>query len=223
MKQSFLAGSIAALALFAGTSAFADVTPEQVWENWQAMLTSSGQTVTTTDVSRDGDTLVVSGLTVSYDKDGASFSTSIDELDFTDNNDGSVDITMSDSYPMLLKTPAAAGVEGSKPTDMKITIGQPELVLTASGAVDDMQYDLDAPTITAKVESINGVDASVTDLTLDATLTNVVGTYNVSGPAEKKQISSDFSFDKVNIIASGKDTEKQADFKMTFDIDGVAS
>jgi hypothetical protein len=222
MKQSFLAGSTAALALFAGTTAFADVTPEEVWENWQAMLTSSGQTVTTTDVSRDGDTLVVSGLTLSYEKDGASFSASIDELDFTDNNDGTVDVTLSDSYPMLIKAPAAAGVEGSKPTDMKITISQPELVLTASGTTDDMTYDVDAPTVVAKVEAINGTDSSVNDLTLEATLTNVVGSYKVAGPAEKKQIASDFTTEKVAFVVSGKDPEKKTDFSMTGSVDGLA-
>jgi hypothetical protein len=222
MKHSFLAGSTAALALFAGTTAFADVTPEEVWENWQATLTASGQTVTTTDVSRDGDTLVVSGLTLSYEKDGGSFSASIDELDFTDNNDGTVDITLSDSYPMLIKTPAAAGVEGSKPTDMKVTISQPEMLLTASGTVDAMQYDVDAPTVIAKVEAINGTDAAVNDLTIEATLTNVVGTYSVAGPAEKKQVTSEFTAEKVAFTGSGKDPEKQTDFSLTGAVEGLS-
>jgi hypothetical protein len=222
MKQSFLAGSTAALALFAGTAAFADVTPEEVWENWQAMLTSSGQTVTTSDVSRDGDTLVVSGLTLSYEKDGGSFSASIDELDFTENDDGSVDVTMSDSYPMLIKAPAAPGVEGGKPTDMKITITQPEFLLTASGSVDNMQYDIDAPTVIAKVEAINGADASVNDLTIEATLTKVIGTYTVAGPADKKQVTSEFTADKVDFTASGKEPEKQTDFSMTGTIAGLS-
>lgn len=222
MKQSFLAGSTAALALFAGTTAFADVTPEEVWENWQAMLIASGQTVTTADVSRDGDTLVVSGLTLSSEKDGSSFSASIDELDFTDNNDGTVDVTMSDSYPMLLKTPAVAGVEGSKPTDLKITISQPELVLTASGSTDDMQYDIDAPTVVAKVEAINGTDAEVNDLTIEATMTNVVGTYTVAGPAEKKQVTSDFTTEKVDFTATGTDPETKTDFSMTGAVAGLA-
>jgi hypothetical protein len=61
MVSSRLAGTTA-LVMFLSAPAFADVTPEQVWENWQAIATSSGQTLTTQSVERDGDTLVVTGL-----------------------------------------------------------------------------------------------------------------------------------------------------------------
>ena len=122
MKQWKLAGSTAVIAILAGTGAYADVTPEEVWQNWQDMSASYGQTVTATSAERDGDTLVVSGVTVTYDKDGVAVSGSMDELNFTDNGDGSVDVTMSESYPLLVKIPAK---DGAEPVDLKLTRSQP--------------------------------------------------------------------------------------------------
>ncbi len=222
MKHAFLAGSTAAIALFAGSAGFAAVTPEDVWANWQAMASTAGQTIATTDVSRNGNALVISGMTMGYESDKGSFSSSIDQITLTENGDGTVGVQLSDSYPILIKSPAMAGVEGSKPVDMKITITQPGLVATASGSPDAISYAFRAPTVEAKLESINGVDSSVIDLTVDATFSNLAANYVVDGPAEKKQVKSTFTADKLSIAAAGKDAEKNTDFNMTADIDGLA-
>ena len=132
MKHWKLAGSTAMVTILAGTGAFADVTPEEVWQNWQDMSASYGQTVTAESAERDGDTLTATNVAISYDKDGVKVAGSIAELNFTDNGDGTVEVTMSETYPITVTTPAAEGVEGATPTDVKITLTQPDMVVTAS-------------------------------------------------------------------------------------------
>ncbi|HMS95282.1 MAG TPA: DUF2125 domain-containing protein, partial [Tabrizicola sp.] len=79
------------------SAAFADVTPEEAWESWQAMATSAGQEMTVGTETRNGDTLLVTDLVVTYkDPMGGSFSSSFDTLSFKDNGDGTVTVQMPD-------------------------------------------------------------------------------------------------------------------------------
>ena len=220
MKQWKLAGSTAVIAILAGTGAYADVTPEEVWQNWQDMSASYGQTVTATSAERDGDTLVVSGVTVTYDKDGVAVSGSMDELNFTDNGDGSVDVTMSESYPLLVKIPAK---DGAEPVDLKITLTQPDMVITASGTPDALSYDFEAPSMVAKLEAINGVDASKVDVTAEATLSKMTGSYLVKGDGTARNVTSDFAAESVKLAISGTDTEAKSDFNVNASIANLAS
>ena len=220
MKQWKLAGSTAVIAILAGTGAYADVTPEEVWQNWQDMSASYGQTVTATSAERDGDTLVVSGVAVTYDKDGVAVSGSMDELNFTDNGDGSVDVTMSESYPLLVKIPAK---DGAEPVDLKITLTQPDMVITASGTPDALSYDFEAPSMVAKLEAINGVDASKVDVTAEATLSKMTGSYLVKGDGTARNVTSDFAAESVKLAISGTDTEAKSDFNVNASIANLAS
>lgn len=220
MKHWKLAGSTAAIAILAGTGAFADVTPEEVWQNWQDMSTSYGQTVTAVSAERDGDTLVVSGVAITYDKDGVSVAGQIEQLDFTDNGDGTVEVTMSESYPMTLKAPAAEGIEGAKPTDVKITLTQPDLVITASGTPEALSYDFTAPSMAAKIESADMAAESTG--TFEAALTNMTGKYLVEGDAAAKKITSEFAAESVKLTGTGADKAKQSDANFTATVANIA-
>ena len=220
MKHWKLASSTAVLAILAGTGAFADVTPEEVWQNWQDMSASAGQTVTSVSAERDGDTLVVSGVTISYDKDGTSFTSTIDQIDFADNGDGSVDVTTSDSYEMSLKAPAAAEIDGDMPTDLKITLTQPEMVVTASGTADALSYEFEGPSVTAKFEP--GDTAAAAQGSFEVALTDLAGKYLVEGNGEAKKITSDFTAKTVKLSGAGKDATAKSDATFSATIADVA-
>ncbi len=211
MTQWTLKTSTTLAALVAGTAAFADITPEEVWQNWQDMSASYGQTVTATSATRDGDTLVVEGLSVSMDQGEGGFSLTIDEVNFTDNGDGTVEITMSDSYPIEMTVP---GEEGKGPTDMTIAVSQPGLVITVGGTSDEASYDFEAPTLGIKLQSIEGVDAAAVDVTADMTMTAVTGNYLVSGPADDKSIDTAFGAQSMVVTVVAKDPEAQSDARI---------
>ncbi|MDB5658658.1 MAG: hypothetical protein JWS10_1273 [Cypionkella sp.] len=220
MKYWKLAGSTAVLAILAGSGAFADVTPEEVWQNWQDMSTSAGQTVTSASAERDGDTLVVSDVALSYEKDGTSFSSTIEQIDFADNGDGTVDVTTSDSYTMALKAPAAADAGSDVPTDLKITVTQPEMVVTASGTAAALSYAFTAPTLNVKVEP--GNPSAPAQGSFQADITELDGKYLVEGDGDAKKVTSDFTAKAVKLSGAGKDDTAKSDVNFSATIADLA-
>ena len=110
MAKSGQAAFLAAC-VFSAQGVLADVTPEEVWQNWQDTATAQGQKVTAESTSMDGDTLTVTGITLEMTGEGGDSSALIGEMQFQDNGDGTVAILMPDSFPILLKVPATADVE----------------------------------------------------------------------------------------------------------------
>lgn len=220
MAKWHLAGSTA-VALFIGGAASAQVTPEEVWQNWKDMGTAYGQTLTSTAETRDGDTLVVEGLALSFDQDGTVVNGTIDEINLTDNGDGTVEITMSDTYPLDMTFPAAEGE--TEATTMTILVSQPGIVLTASGTPAALSYEYDAPTMNIKVDEIEGVDAEAVDLTLDFTLTALAGSYLVSGEGAAKSIDSSVTAGSLAIVADATDPDTSDTFSMTANVADLAS
>ncbi len=216
MKHWKLAGSTAFIALMSGSGAFAAVTPEDVWQNWQDMTSSYGQTVVAASAERDGDALVVSGVKISSSQDGVVVDATIEKITFTDNGDGTVDVTMSDSYPIALQMPAKD--ESSTPTNLTISVAQPGMKMTASGMPEATSYDFQAPTMTVKLEAIEGVDAAEVDAKVEATLTAVVGKYLVEGPEGSKKVAAEFSADSLamTLVANDKKAGSNAHFTGTF-------
>lgn len=200
-----LAGSTA-VALSLSAPAFADVTPEQVWENWQAYAASNGQTVTTESVERDGDTLVVTGMKLAIAQEGLTGSGTIAEMRFQDKGDGTVQVSMSESYPIELTVDPEE--EGAEPTTISIEIQQPGLAVVASGDVAETSYDFTAPEVTVALKSIEGVDVEAVDLTAQAALANVAGKYIITaGEGDKSALNSSFSAESMTITVDATDPD----------------
>lgn len=215
MRRINLARTTAVLAIVAANGAFADVTPEEVWQNWHDMASAYGQSVTTAGIARDGDTLVVTGLTITMTdatNNGDSVSTTIDTLNFTDAGDGSVDITMSETYPLMFKS-AAMGTDAAK--DATVLISAPKMTISASGTPAAVSYDIKAPSLTATLDSLDGAPASATNMVAEAIISNLSANYLVEGEANAKTLASQFSADNVSLKVAGSDAETKATFDMT--------
>lgn len=218
-----LAGSTAAIALLAGTGAFADVTPEEVWQNWQDMSASYGQTLTAGSAVRDGDALLVKDVAIGYDKDGVVVDGKIPEMTFTDKGDGTVEITMSDTYPLNMTVPGTAtDTAPATPTNLTITVAEPGMTMQASGTPEAISYVFNAPTLDITLTAINGVDAAAVDATVQVNLTNVVGNYMVEGDATVKNIDSSFAVDTAKITVVGADKETGSDFNFAMNVANIA-
>lgn len=202
-----LAGTTA-LALTLAAPAFADVTPEQVWEDWQAFATSSGQTLETASVETDGDALVVSGLTVAFAQEGMTGSATIDELRFTDNGDGTVGVTMSETYPIEVTIDPAEGKEADGPTTLTLEVSQPGATITASGDDSETIYDFAAPQFKFNLSGIEGVEAEAIDMTAEVALANAAGKYILTpGEGGKSGLNSSFAADSLVVTVAGTDPD----------------
>ena len=217
-----LAGSTALVMVVGSTGAQADVTPEQVWDNWQSLMTSSGQTVTTTSVARDGDTLVVEGLTfATKNGEDMSMTGTIDEVNFADLGDGTVEVTMSDSYPITMTLPAGSA-EGDTPTTLTIAVSQPGLSMIAAGDEAETSYDFEAPTLNMKIEAIEGVAASAVDLVADVTMTGLEGAYSLTKDGDTQDLDSSFTVASASVVVSTKDPDTKGDVQLTASMANMA-
>lgn len=209
MKQWMLAGS-SALALISATGALrADVTPEDVWANWKSMAEGTGQTVTAESEGRDGNALVVKGLTMAMDQEGGKFAGRIDQLTFTDKGDGTVEITMSDTYSVTIDTPDMGN--GTKAAAMKLDISAPGMVTIASGTPDAVSYALDAPSLKVHLEGAEVADPTKGAITLDAQLDGTSGTYKVGKTDAGQSIDYQIGSKSAAISATVKDSTDGTD------------
>ena len=211
MKKWQFAGSTAAAALILGMSAAsADVTPEEVWQNWQDMTTSYGQTIKSTSATRNGDTLHVEGAAITMDDGkGGIVDAQMGTLDFKDLGDGTVEITLADSYPISMKMPAQD--DTAQPTDLAITLTQPGMKVIASGTAAETGYAISAPTMNIKIKDASGASP---DNSGDITLTGVTANYLVAG-TDTKTLDSSFAVKSMDVVIAAKDAAQPFDMKLT--------
>lgn len=184
--------------------ASADVTPEQVWESWQALYTASGQQLAVDSATRVGDTLEVSGLVVTHkDELGGSYAVSIDRLSFKDNGDGTVAVTMSDSFPMELAFPQT----DDGPSSIKLTVAQPGATITAGGSAEATQYDFNVPTIAITLDEVKDEGGKVLDTKASMVLTETQGSYLMSRDGETVALDSSFAAKAMALDVSGTSPE----------------
>lgn len=218
MKKSVLIGSTALVFLMSGAAAFADVTPEEVWENWKATATQGGTTITTQSEERDGDSLVITGVSMASSADPAAVTEgTIDEIVLTDLGDGTVEITQSESYSMVVTTPAMDGIEPPVAQTITVSITAPGASTIVSGTVDAMSYDFTLPSLEASVVSAADAPDPV-DIKVSAV--NAVGSYLVEG-TEPLTISGTFGADSMAVAIKGKDAAATTDVDMTAAIGAI--
>ncbi len=174
MRQWTTFGSGAVAAALFGTAALADMTADQVWQNWQDLGTSMGQSMQAASTERANGTLTVRGVTITSAEEDVTVTGTIDQIVFRERGDGTVEITMSESYPLTVVAPDEAG----DPVTMAIAITQSGLVMVASGTEAEVVYDLTADTLALAVEELSGgQDTPAVELNMG--LAGVAGRYNV--------------------------------------------
>ena len=207
-----LSCSTALALVFTATGAMADVTPEEVWQSWQALATSAGQEMTFDSATQTGDTLAVTGLVITFTDDmGGSFSAELDQMNFKDNGDGTVSVTMADSYPMTLAFPE--GEDG--PSSMKLTVSQSGMVITAAGVAAETTYDFAVPTVAIKLDEVTGEDGKPLDAQADLVLTDMAAKYLVKRDGDTTALDSSFSAKSMALTVAGKDVEGKGEGTVT--------
>lgn len=199
-----LSCSTALALVLSASGALADVTPEEVWESWQALSTAAGQELTVGGTAKNGDTLEVTGVVMTFkDETGGSASASFDKLSFKDNGDGTVAVTMSDSYPITLAFPD----EGDGPSSMKLTVSQPGMAITAGGTATETNYEFVAPVVAVKLDEVKDETGTVLDVQADFAMTEMTSKYLVIRDGEKTDMDTSFAAKAIALNVAGKDPE----------------
>jgi hypothetical protein len=173
MQRGLLGASV--LVSLLSSNAAQAVTPDEVWQAWKDLAAGTGQTVTTTAETQQGDTLVVSGITFAMDMPDGSFSSSIDELRFRDMGDGRVEVTMSPAYNVTVND------TGSN-TVVEAAITQEGLKLVAGGDATTQTYDFTAGSVSVATTGVTENGAAL-PVSVKVVLSAPGGTYAMARQA----------------------------------------
>lgn len=186
--------------VFLATGAFADVTPQEVWVSWQAMMTSAGQELTIGNTQDSGQAVEVTDLAVTYkDQLGGSASVTFDKLTFTDNGDGTVTVTMPESYPLQMAFPK----QDDGPGSVKLTVSQPGAAIIAGGSATETSYKITAPDTRISLDEVTDQAGKVLDTKGDLALTGLEGGYLVTKTGETMGLESSFAAKSAVLNLSG--------------------
>jgi hypothetical protein len=159
--HTILGGSAFAL-LSTVQIASADITPNDVWQDWRSHVQGMGYLLTATE-STSGDTLTISDMQmepVNQDEQG-QVSVSLGSITLEQKGDGSVAVLLPAAMPLSFAvTPQNAGAER---VNMMLTLNQSNHEMTVSGTPANMTSAFSADTVGLELGQL-----TVGDDTLDA-------------------------------------------------------
>ncbi|MBP1805282.1 DUF2125 domain-containing protein [Rubellimicrobium aerolatum] len=219
-----LAPAVSATVLLAALSgpALADVTAQQVWDDWKAQLGVVGEgAVTIGGESRSGDALTVTDIGfASTAEDGTTVTGTLAELVFTDNGDGTVAVTMSEEYPLLVTTPADAAT-GSPASEIALALRQTGLTMTVSGAPGALAYDLAAARYALELDRLTRDGVAVAAEGLLA-LNDLSGTYT-STTAALREVVYDLRAASLDLLMDIPSPEDGSQVMLSGQVDAVTT
>lgn len=209
-----------ALAVISGAAsagAAAALTPEEVWQSWQASGSAQGVAITAAGESRAGDALELTGVMLAVNQDGTRVEAPIGTVVMRDRGDGTVDIALPDSYSMTINVS-----EDGADVAMTISLAQPGLSTVASGSADAVRYQIDAPEVEFTLDSLV-VDGETIPMGFAMAITGMAGVYGTSG-SEHRMIDGDMRADAMamSVTAENPDGEGSMAFDLASENFGVA-
>ncbi len=178
-------------ALIAGGAAHADVTAAQVWDDWKAQMMLYGESNLSIGAEETSSgTVTVRDLSLRMSDDEITVDANIGDIMFNELSDGTVRVTMDESYPLVI-----TGVDG---TVVNILVSQSNLEMIVNGDPDALGYEISADSYTIALDDI--VDGDVT-FTGDAqiVMNGVAGSY-ATQVADLRNISYDFGIRSLDML-----------------------
>ncbi|MTH65804.1 DUF2125 domain-containing protein [Paracoccus shanxieyensis] len=205
-----------ALALAAFTSpAFADVTPEQVWQSWIDYYESVGYTVAEAGRDMAGSTLTLRDVTIEGGAEGNKVVSRIPQVTLTQENGGKVRTVFADQMDMDV-----SGTEEGSAFSLPVAISMPGNAIVTSGAPEDMTHEFDYPTIDVTLSTITS-DGAERPLPITVKLADTTGTFHsVAGTPAKY----DYTMATQKLTFQGDVTEEAGDqMKFAGSLDALRS
>lgn len=204
-----------ALALAAiGTPAFADVTPEQVWQSWVDYYQSMGYTVTEGGRDAAGSTLTVRDIQIAGGPETGKVTLSLPQAVLTDTGDGKVKTVFADSMDILLDGTEPEGASYSVP----IKVALPGNSMVTSGAPEDMVHAIDYPTVELELTTMTS-DGTESPLPMNFALKNSTGSFHVVS-GQPAQYDYDLKTEQMTFAGDVPD-ETDGRLKFAGSLDGI--
>lgn len=221
LRRPAVSATALLLALAAGP-ALAQVTAQQVWDDWKAQMSVYGETgITIGSESYEGGVLTVTDL--GFDvagEDGSTATGVLAELVLTENGDGTVSVSMSEEYPIAISTPADPET-GSEASEVALVLRQAGLDLTVSGEAGALVYDLSADRYAIELDSVveGGVETPAEGL---LAFNDVSGSYT-STVGEMRDVAYDLAAATMDVLIDATNPDDGARFMLSGKVDGIST
>lgn len=216
-QRGFVGASVVGL-LLSTTVLQAQITADEVWQNWQELSDSYGQTLTAQSEVRQGDTLVITGLSIEQQEDDVSVSGELDEVRFRDLGNGTVEVTMSPVYPLTITSTNSDGDE----VVIDIEITQTNLRMIAGGTPDSTSYDFTSDAVSVAVTSVTEDGVAVPAkfvMAMDA----MGGNYGVTRKAgDMMDMTTSLSTGQFTLQASADNLDDNGTFELDLSVAQLA-
>lgn len=170
-------GAVLAALLASTTAAQADVSAGEVWDAWKKQMSIYGETgLTIGTETMDGDTLTVDSLSFVMTDDNEysdmSVAAEMGPIMLTENGDGSVSVTMPDSYPVV--------VDFGYGDTITVTVSQENMSLLVTGTPEAMNYDLSADRYGMEITDMSPDIAEEVTMSGALWMNDVTGSYQMT-------------------------------------------
>ena len=202
-------------ALLAGSSAIADVTAVQVWEDWKKNLDLYGDeavTIGSEDVL--GGTVTIKDVAIDFSDDMTSVTADLGDIILTEQGDGTVNVTMATEMPMAIKPLNGGG-------GAEMTMTNTGLTIVASGDPDAMNYALKADQYAVRMGEFVDESGSVMEGDIYFAANDVSAEYVTSGDA-LRMIDYDISLGSVDVLVDVKEPGGAGTIVMSGKINDIA-
>ncbi|WP_056030224.1 DUF2125 domain-containing protein [Loktanella sp. 3ANDIMAR09] len=208
-----LAPVLASALCLAGLPAFADVTPRQVWDNWQAIIDRSGSgAVTVGNLDEGADTLTATDVVYTFAGSDTTSAVMVDRITLQDNGDGTVSVSLPDDIPVNVRTDEGERIE--------LYVAPSGAQTLVSGTPDAMNYAVSADQYVVGLTQMVDADGVPVDLDFRVALNSLTGN-TVQNAGTDLNITYDFAAQSVDLLVDGADDTGEA-FTMSGKIDEMA-
>ncbi|MBI1417017.1 MAG: DUF2125 domain-containing protein [Limimaricola sp.] len=219
MRHSTLIRSgVCVAAIIAGGAAWADVTPQDVWNNWKSNMSMAGpDVVQSASESTSGNTLTVSGLSLNFKNKQNDGTAKIDVGDvvFTGNGDGTVTVTVPEKMPFNMDMTDSSGSQ-----TISADVIAAGMKMVVSGTPDAMNYAVSANRYGFALTGVTqDGDAVPTDATVN--LNNVSANY-LAKTGDMDGFTYSMTADTLDMLVESKD-QQAGPFTLSGQIGQVAA
>lgn len=207
--RTHLSASVIVAALLCANAARAEVTAEQIWQEWKDYYTQLGLTVSVGSEGMESDTLVVRDVKFTSEAAEATTEGTISEVRLQEMGDGTVAITLPPEIPVTVRSTPAEGT----PTDMKVLLTNSDLKIVASGTPESTDYDLTAAELGLSMDEAK-VEGDTAPVKMQVTAKGNQGKYHTE-KGETRVLTSDVTSDTITFAIAGADPESGSTFNMT--------
>lgn len=185
----FSAVSILALGLTTG-AALADVTAEDVWQDWRAYLAGFGYEITGTPERGAGRIVIPDlGIMQNMPDAGGRVEMRLGRIELAERGDGTVSVIYPESLPMAF---AVTPVDGEAVTAI-VTMGHSGLEITASGTPEAMRYVYTADDLRFDLAELMVDGAPAPEIEAGLRMAGLAGASMLQSDGEARILMQDFT------------------------------